>query len=62
MIIYTGESNSDDGYEDAVGNAPTCMEEGNLFGDAVVTIQEEISELDLVGFDETLLVAEYIDG
>ena len=61
MILYTGESDSDDGYEDAVESAPTCEDGSNLFGDAVVTIQEEISELDLVDFDETINVAEYIN-
>ena len=59
FIFYTGESDSDDsadGYEDAVENKPTGEEVGNLFSDAVVTIQAEISVLDLVNFDETLLV------
>ena len=61
LKLYTGESGSDDGYETDVENAPTCAEVGNLFGDAVITIQAEISELDLVDFDETLLVGEYIN-
>jgi hypothetical protein len=62
--LYTGESDSEDsadGYEDAVENETTGEEVGNLFSDAVTTIQAEISVLDLVDFDENLLVDESIN-
>ena len=61
LKLYTGESDSDDGYEEAVENAPTCGDPGNLFGDAVITIQAEISVLDSVDFDEPIHVAESIN-
>ena len=61
MKLYTGESDSEDGYEEAVENAPTCGDPGNLFGDAVITIQAEISVLDSVDFDEPIDVAESIN-
>ena len=64
LILYTGESDSEDsadGYEDAVENETTGEEVGNLFSDAVTTIQAEISVLDIVDFDENLLVDESIN-
>ena len=39
----------------------TCDEAGILVEDAISTIQEEISELDTMGFDETLLLDESVD-
>ena len=64
FILYIGESNSEDsdnGYEDPVENKATGEEVGNLFGDVVDTIWAEISALDLVDFDENLLVVDSIN-
>ena len=42
-------------------NLATGQAVGNLFGDAVDTIRAEISALDLVDFDENLLVVDSIN-
>ena len=64
FILYIGESDSEDsgnGYKDAVENEATGEGVGNLFRDAVNTIRAEISALDLVDFDENLLVVDSIN-
>ena len=62
--MYIGESDSEDsdnGYEDAVVNEASGQDMENVFGDAVDSIRAEISALDLVDFDENLLVVDTIN-
>ena len=60
-VFYTEESDSDDENSKSVEDRATCDDAGKPVEDAISTIQEEIAELDTMGFDETLLLAESVD-
>jgi hypothetical protein len=60
-IFYTEESDSDEENSDSDANESSSGDVGQPVGDAVATIQAEISELDTIGFDETLLLDESVD-
>jgi hypothetical protein len=59
--FYAEESEHDEENAESVENnhSPETVE--NPVEDAISTIQEEISELDTIGFDETLLLSESVD-
>ncbi len=60
-VFYTEESDSDDEISESVANEPSSEAVGQPVGDAVANIQAEISELDTIGFDETLVLDESVD-
>ena len=60
-VFYTEESDSDDENSESVDDRASPEDAGKPVGDAISTIQAEISELDTMGFDETLLLDESVD-
>ena len=60
-VFYTEESDSDDETSESVGDRASPEDAGRPVEDAISTIQAEISELDTMGFDETLLLDESVD-
>jgi hypothetical protein len=61
FAFHTEESDSDDENSDSVAKRPSSEDVGQPVGDAVEAILAEISELDTVGFDETLVLDESVD-
>ena len=53
-VFYTEESDTDEDDRDSVADRPSAEDVGQPVGDAIATLREEISELDTIGFDETL--------
>ncbi len=53
-VFYTEESDTDEDDRDSVADRPSSEDVGQPVGDAITTLREEISELDTIGFDETL--------
>ena len=60
-LFYTEESDSDDENSVSVANPPSSEAVEEPVGDAIASIKAEISELDTMGFDETLLLDESVD-
>jgi hypothetical protein len=60
-IFHSEESDSDDENSVSVAERPSSEVVEKPVGDAVASIQAEISELDTVGFDESLLLDESVD-
>jgi hypothetical protein len=61
--LYTEESDVDEqgyGISDPVTN-PVSQDVEKPVEGAISTVREEISELDTMGFDENLLLDEYVD-
>ena len=61
FAFYTEESDSDDENSDSVAERPSYEDVGLPVADAVQAILTEISELDTMGFDETLVLDESVD-
>jgi hypothetical protein len=53
-VFYAEESDTDEEDRDSVAGRPSSEDVGEPVGDAIATIRAEISELDTIGFDETL--------
>jgi hypothetical protein len=60
-VFYSEESDSDDENSVSVANPPSSEAVEEPVGDAIASIKAEISELDTMGFDETLLLDESVD-
>jgi hypothetical protein len=61
-VFHLEESDSDDENSVSVANPPSSEAVEDPVGDAIASTKAEVSELDTVGFDETLLLDERVDA
>jgi hypothetical protein len=60
-IFHTEKSDSDDETSESFANGFPSEEVGEQDTNAIATIQEEITEMDAVGFDDTCVLHESVD-